>query len=76
MADVLAREQRLPRRVDDPVRDRRVGAVGPVGEQPEDEEPEQEDDDRGLDPALRDQELAPRVLLRHRGSNENTNRGG
>ena len=66
-ADVLAGEERLPLGVDDPVGDRGVGAVGPVGEQPEDEEADQEDDDRGLDPALRDQELtALRALLRHR----------
>ncbi len=61
-ADVLAGEERLALGVDHALGDRRVGAVGPVGEQAEDEEAEQEDDDRGLDPGLRDQELPPRGL--------------
>ena len=39
-ADVLASEKRLALRVHDPIGDRRVGAVGAVCEQAEDEEAE------------------------------------
>ncbi len=65
VADLVAGEHRLPGRVDDAIGDRRVGAVGPVRQQAEDEEPEQEDDDRGLNPDLRDQESAPLAFFRH-----------
>ena len=75
-ADVLAGEQGLARGIDDPVGNRRVGCVGPVGEEAEDEEPDQEDDDGRLDPGLRDQELtASRSLFRHRGFDLNTKPG-
>ena len=66
VADVVAGEDRLPGGVDDAIGDRRVGAVGAVCQQAEDEEPEQEDDDRRLNPDLGDQEFAPLGLLRHR----------
>ena len=66
VADLVAGEHRLPGRVHDAIGDRRVGAVGPIRQQAEDEEPEQDDDDRGLNPGLGDQQCAPRGLLRHR----------
>ena len=70
-ADVLAGEEDLAALVDDPRRDRRLRHVGAVGEQPEDEEADEDDQGDGLDPALRDQELAPsgvatRLILRRR----------
>ncbi len=59
--DLLARRDVTPGEdhatlwVDHGARHRGVRRVGPVGEQAEDEEPAQDDQDRGLDPALRDQ---------------------
>ena len=47
------------RRVDDPLGHGRMGHVRAVGEQPEDEEADDHDEDDGLEPGLRDQELAP-----------------
>jgi hypothetical protein len=65
VADVLALEQRLPGRIDDAIGDRRVGAVGAIREQAEDEEADQEDDDRGLDPGPGDRQLPSLCPLRH-----------
>jgi hypothetical protein len=50
--------EHLTARRDDALRDRWLGLVGAVGEQPEDEEPEQHDERHGLNPALRHQQLS------------------
>ena len=68
LRDVLAGVEHAPVRVDDALRDRRLGHVGAVGEQAEDEEAEQDDQQHRLDPALRDQQLPPLGLLHRRSS--------
>jgi hypothetical protein len=50
--DVTLGVEHLPGRVHHPLRDRRLGLVGPVGEQAEDEEAEQHNEDDALHPAL------------------------
>jgi hypothetical protein len=42
--DVLGRVDRRPLRIDDTLGDRRLGLIGPVGEQAEDEEAEEDDE--------------------------------
>ena len=58
LADVVAREDDLPAGIDDALGDRRVGLVGAVGEQDEDEEAGEEDEPGDLDPRTRDEQLA------------------
>jgi hypothetical protein len=58
LADVITRVDDVARRVRRPVRDRRVGLIGPVGEQDEDEEPDDDDEAGDLKPGLRDEQLA------------------
>ena len=65
LGDVLSGVENPALPVDDALGHRRLLRVGAVGEQPEDEEPDQSDQDRGLDPALRDQQLSSLMLHRH-----------
>ena len=61
--DVVAREDDLAVRIDDLRGDRRLLGVRAVGKQPEDEEAEEDDECDGLDPALRDEQLALRTSV-------------
>ena len=58
VADVLTAEDEAAGGVDDPLGNRRIGGVGAIGEQAEDEEAEKEDDYRRLKPDLRNDQLA------------------
>ena len=62
LEDVLPRVQQAPIGEDHALRDRGMVGVGLVGEHAQDREAGQEDDDRGLEPAARDEHCSP---LRH-----------
>ncbi len=50
--DVPGRVDQRPLRIDDTLGDRRLGLIGPVGEQAEDEEAEEDDEQDRLNPTL------------------------
>ena len=58
VADVVARIDDPAAGIDRALSDRRVGLVGPVGEQDEDEEAGEDDEPGDLDPRTRDEQLA------------------
>ena len=55
---ISGRVEHRPRRIDGALRNRRLGGVGPVRQQPHHEEAEQQHQRDPLDPALRDQKFA------------------
>ena len=59
LVDVRRRVEHLPRGVDHALRRRRLGHVGPVGQEPEHEEAEQHHQQDRLHPALRHQQGPP-----------------
>ena len=59
LADVRAGVEHRALRVDDTLGHRRLGHVGAIGEQPEDEEAEEDDQRDGLDPALGHEQCPP-----------------
>ncbi len=56
LGDVARRVEHAALLVDGALRDRRLGLVAAVGEQPHDEEPAEDHEDHDLDPALGDQQ--------------------
>src|SRR5918995_134546 len=69
--DVLAREDELALRVHDPLRDRGLPGVRPVGEKPEHEKAEEDHQHNSLNPASRNQQLTPPRSLLHQTPPEN-----
>ena len=55
--DVALGVNQLAGGIDDPFGNRRLGLIGAVGQQPQHEEPEQHDQDNGLHPPLRHEQI-------------------